>query len=148
MNHHRPIGLTCLAFVAGLISITLSVLGVGAFFHVVSLFKNDGYKPDYYPIGYILFAVAGVCLLLVAWIASITAFDLWKFKSRGRSTTIAGTLILGVCTLLLILRHAFQGLEFWLAVLVLLFSFETVVYLRQASVRSQFESKPGQEGDS
>jgi Mn2+/Fe2+ NRAMP family transporter len=84
----------------------------------------------------------------VAWIASITAFDLWKFKSRGRSTTIAGTLILGVCTLLLILRHAFQGLEFWLAVLVLLFSFETVVYLRQASVRSQFESKPGQEGDS
>jgi hypothetical protein len=143
MSHHRPIGLACLVFVAALLSMILSILGVDAFFQVVSLFKNDRYKPDYYPLGYILFAVAGICLFLVAWIAAITAFDLWKFKNRGRSTTIAATLILGIFTLILIFSHAFQGLEFWIAVLILMLNVVTVVYLRQANVRSYFESKPG-----
>jgi len=90
-----------------------------------------------------LFAVAGVCLLVAAWIAAITAFDLWKFKPRGRPLAMTGAWILGIFTVLLIFNRAFQGLEFWIALLVLMLSFETIVYLRLPSSRSHFEAKPG-----
>src|SRR6266436_386255 len=98
MSYHRPIGLTCLVFVAGLLSIVLTIYSAGAFFQVVSLLKHDRFKPDHYPLGNILFAVA---------------------------------------------NRAFQGLVFWIALLVLMLSFETIVYLRLPSIRSHFEAKPG-----
>jgi len=143
MSYHRPIGLTCLVFVAGLLSIVLTIYSAGAFFQVVSLLKHDRFKPDHYPLGNILFAVAGVCLLVAAWIAAITAFHLWKFKPRGHPLAMTGAWILGIFTVLLIFNRAFQGLEFWIALLVLMLSFETIVYLRLPSIRSHFEAKPG-----
>jgi hypothetical protein len=141
MGHHRPIGLICLVVIAVLCSLILVFYGVGAFFRVVSLLKHDRYKPDYYPLGYILFAVAGGCLLVAAWIAAMTAVDLWKFKKRGRSLAMTAALILGIFTLLPIFSRAVQGLEFWIAVLILSLSVETIVYLRLPSIYSQFESQ-------
>src|SRR6266581_8078887 len=136
MTHHRPIGLTCLVVIAVLWSVILAFYSVGAFFQLVSLLKHDPSKPDYYPLGYVLFALAGGCLLVAAWIAATTAVDLWKFKRRGRLLAMTAALILGIFTLLLIFSHAFQGLEFLVAVLILMFSVVTVVYLRLPTIRS------------
>jgi FtsH-binding integral membrane protein len=112
------------------------------------IIQERSLQTDYYPLGYSLFAVAGLCLLLAALVAAVTTFDLWKFKPRGRSLAMTGAVILGILTLLLIFRSAFQGLEFWIAVLIVMFCFVTDVYLRQASVRSHFESKAAPERDS
>src|SRR5260370_42693698 len=109
MSYHRPIGLTSPVFVAGLLSIVLTIYSAGAFFQVVSLLKHDRFKPDHYPLGNILFAVAGFFLLVAAWIAAITAFALWQFKRRGQPLSRTAACILGMSTGLLIFNPPLQG---------------------------------------
>ncbi len=148
MTHHRPIGLICLVVIAVLWSVILAFYSVGAFFQLVSSLKHDPSKPDYYPLGYVLFALAGACLLVAAWIAATTAVDLWKFKKRGRLLAMTAAMILGVFTLLPIFSRTLQGLEFWIAISIFVLSASTIYYLRLPTIRSQFESQPSAQRNS
>src|ERR1051325_2964403 len=143
MSHHRPIGLVCLALVAALFSPLLVLLGVAVFLQVVYLFKDESHKPDYYPLGYVVLMMAGVCVLVAGCIAAITAVDLWKIKKRGRSLAMTAAPILEIFTLWFLVGSAgtIGGYEFWAAISILMLGVITVVYLRLPSIRSRFESQ-------
>jgi hypothetical protein len=148
MIHHRPVGLICLVGIAALISLVLAFGSVTVFLQIGPMLNHGRYKPDYYPLGHIVLILAGVCLLIAAWIAATAALDLWKFRKRGRSLAITGATILGILTLLAIFRGAVQGLDFWVVILILILSVETIVYLRLPTIRSEFESQPSAQRNS
>ncbi len=50
--------------------------------------------------------LASVCCFLAAWIAAITALDLWKFRRRGRLLILAAALFFFLFAVYL-LRDAF-----------------------------------------
>ncbi len=112
------------------------------------MLNHGRYKPDYYPLGHIVLILTGICLLVAGWIAAITAVDLWKFRKRGRSLAMIGAMILGISTLLAIFSSTVQGLDFWIVILILILSVETIVYLRLPTIRSQFESQPSAQRNS
>ena len=148
MSHHRPVGLICLVGIAALISLVFAFGGVTVFFQIGPMLNHGRYKPDYYPLGHIVLILTGICLLVAGWIAAITAVDLWKFRKRGRSLAMIGAMILGISTLLAIFSSTVQGLDFWIVILILILSVETIVYLRLPTIRSQFESQPSAQRNS
>ncbi len=148
MSHHRPVGLICLVGIAAFFSLVLAFGGVTLFFQIGPRLNHGRYKPDYYPLGHIVLIFAGICLLIAGWIAATTAVDLWKFKKRGRSLAMTAAMILGIFTLLAIFSRTVHGLDFWIVILILILSVETIVYLRLPTIRSQFESQPSAQRNS
>ena len=145
MIHRRPIGLICLAFMAALFSPVLAYIGVILFVNVIPLFRHDPQKPDYYPLGYVLILIAGVCLLIAAWIAVVTAVDLWRLRKRGRSLVLTGALILGIFTLL---ADARSKNDFWMLTSIQLLSVGAMIYLYLPNIRARFESQASAQGNS
>ena len=112
------------------------------------MLNHGRYKPDYYPLGHIVLILAGICLLVAGWIAAAAAVDLWKFRKRGRSLAMTGAVILGIFTLLPIFSRTIHGLDFWIVVLILMLSVETIAYLRLPNIRSRFDSQPSAQRES
>src|SRR5260370_19962756 len=140
MSHPRPVCLICLVGIAASFSLVLALGGVTLFFQIGPRLNHGRYKPDYYPLGRIVLIFAGICLLIAGCIATTTAVDLWKFKKRGRSLAMTEAMIIGIFTLLAIFSRTVHGLDFWIVILILLLSVETLVYLTLPTIRSLFKS--------
>ena len=139
---HRSVGLICLASTAALLSLVLTYAGIGLFFQIGPLLNHGRYKPDYYPLGHVVLVLAGICLLVAAWIAAAAAIDLWKLRKRGRSLAIIGASILGVFALLAIVLRPVWDLQMGVLALIVVFCVEVIVYLSLRATRSYFEAEP------
>jgi hypothetical protein len=142
MSHRGPIGLICLAAFAALLSLPLALFGGALLFNVVPSLMRDSHKPDYYPLGYILLIAAGICLLVVAWVAATTAVDLWRSRRRGRSLALTGAPILIVFVLWFLFGRAVTDFEFWTAFSIVILGLITMIYLCLPNIRLHFESQP------
>jgi len=142
INPKRPVGLICLA-AGSFVFCALFVLGgLALLFELFRSLRRVPGAPEYYSLGYALMFLASVCCFLAAWIAAITAQDLWKFRRRGRLLILA-TAIFFFLFAVYLLRAAF-----WTGFTIAVCSAAIALYFQSPRIRAAFQSEPSNQKDS
>jgi hypothetical protein len=145
MSRRRPIGLLFLVIAAALMSAALAFFALYLFAELLPLLRQDPHKTLYRPVAYVMMSVGCVCLLVLTWIAAVTAVDLWRFRKRGRSLAVTWALICGIFT---VLADALSNSDFWIITSIQLLSVSAMIYLYLPNIRARFESSASEQANS